>query len=145
MGQAPPVAEEPIHVTPGLVNVEEKVEYRDENGNLLNEEQVKALEGKVSFSTKYETRTRLIDDAGNELVDVPAAAKGEPEDSSFAGTLAEAEEPSTGFEGSPSGAPPKVNVNEDLNKESKVEEIVKSSQKAEPESDASAATGRDEL
>ena len=46
---------------------EEKIEYRDEHGNLLDEEQVKALEGKVSFQTKYETRTRVVDDAGNEL------------------------------------------------------------------------------
>ena len=46
---------------------EEKVEYRDEDGNLLDEEQVKALEGKVSFSTRYETRTRLVDAAGNEV------------------------------------------------------------------------------
>lgn len=129
-------------MTPGLVNVEEKIEYRDESGNILNEDQVKALEGKVSFSTKYETRTRLIDDNGNEIAE--SAAAEEPEES-FAGTLAEAEEPSTGFEGSPSGSPPKVNVNEDLNKESKVEKAAESSKKAEPESDASAATGRDEL
>lgn len=48
---------------------EEKIEYRDEDGNLLDEEQVKALEGKVSFSTRYETRTRLVDEAGNEVHD----------------------------------------------------------------------------
>ncbi|KAK7537170.1 dolichyl-phosphate-mannose-protein mannosyltransferase [Phyllosticta citribraziliensis] len=47
--------------------VDEKVEYRDENGNILNEEQVKALEGKVSFKTRYETRTRLVDSAGNDV------------------------------------------------------------------------------
>ncbi|KAI0172433.1 glycosyltransferase family 39 protein [Hypoxylon sp. FL1284] len=49
---------------------EEKVEYRDQDGNLLNEEQVKALEGKVEFKTKYETRTRVVDANGDE-VDVP--------------------------------------------------------------------------
>lgn len=41
--------------------MEEKVEYRDEDGNLLDEAQVAALEGKVSFSTRYETRTRMVD------------------------------------------------------------------------------------
>ncbi|KAI0395203.1 dolichyl-phosphate-mannose-protein mannosyltransferase 1 [Xylariaceae sp. FL0594] len=51
-----------------VVAHEEKVEYRDQDGNLLNEEQVKALEGKVEFKTKYETRTRLIDSAGNEVM-----------------------------------------------------------------------------
>ncbi|KAI0012044.1 glycosyltransferase family 39 protein [Xylariaceae sp. FL0662B] len=46
---------------------EEKIEYRDQDGNILNEEQVKALEGKVEFKTRYETRTRVIDGDGNEV------------------------------------------------------------------------------
>lgn len=48
---------------------EEKVEYRDQDGNLLNEDQVAALEkeGKVSFQTRYETRTRVLDASGNEV------------------------------------------------------------------------------
>lgn len=50
-----------------VVSKEERVEYRDQNGNLLDEEQVKALEGKVEFKTKYETRTRVLDGAGNEV------------------------------------------------------------------------------
>ncbi|KAI1766103.1 glycosyltransferase family 39 protein [Hypoxylon sp. FL1150] len=53
-----------------VIGREERVEYRDQDGNILNEEQVKALEGKVEFKTKYETRTRVIDGNGNE-VDVP--------------------------------------------------------------------------
>ncbi|KAL9608692.1 MAG: hypothetical protein Q9167_006494 [Letrouitia subvulpina] len=54
----------------------EKVEYRDQDGNILNEEQVAALEGKVSFETRYETRTRVIDANGNEIVDGPVGADG---------------------------------------------------------------------
>ena len=50
-----------------VIAQEESIEYRDDQGNLLNEEQVAALEGKASFQTKYETRTRLVDEAGNEL------------------------------------------------------------------------------
>ncbi|GKT46085.1 uncharacterized protein ColSpa_06266 [Colletotrichum spaethianum] len=50
-----------------VLSREEKVEYRDQNGNLLDEEQVKALEGKVEFKTKYETRTRVVDASGNEV------------------------------------------------------------------------------
>lgn len=50
-----------------VLKKEEKLEYRDQDGNLLNEEQVKELEGKVEFQTKYETRTRVVDEAGNEL------------------------------------------------------------------------------
>lgn len=55
---------------------EEKVEYRDQDGNLLDKEQVSSLEGKVSFQTRYETRTRVIDAAGNAIADGPAGAEG---------------------------------------------------------------------
>lgn len=52
-----------------VIGREEKVEYRDEHGNLLDAAQVSALEkeGKVTFKTKYETRTRMVDAAGNEI------------------------------------------------------------------------------
>jgi dolichyl-phosphate-mannose-protein mannosyltransferase len=58
-----------------VIGKEERVEYRDQDGNLLNEEQVKALEGKVEFKTRYETRTRVVDAEGNEVpgADVPVA------------------------------------------------------------------------
>lgn len=51
---------------PHVVGREESIEYRDEKGNLLDPEQVAALqrEGKVSFSTRYETRTRVYDPDG---------------------------------------------------------------------------------
>ncbi|KAK8070450.1 Dolichyl-phosphate-mannose--protein mannosyltransferase 1 [Apiospora hydei] len=45
-----------------------------EDGNLLDDEQVKALEGKVEFKTRYETRTRVVDAAGNELESPPEMA-----------------------------------------------------------------------
>lgn len=52
-----------------MIAQEEKVEYRDQNGNLLDEAQVQALlaDGKASFETKYETRTKLVDEMGNEV------------------------------------------------------------------------------
>lgn len=55
-------------IPPGqrLVKREERIEYRDQDGNILDEEQVKALEGKVEFKTRYETRTRVLDADGNE-------------------------------------------------------------------------------
>lgn len=59
-----------------VVHQEEKVEYRDQDGNLLDESQVAELEGNVSFSTKYETRTRIIDAGGNEIGDASAGAEG---------------------------------------------------------------------
>ncbi|KAL2269379.1 hypothetical protein VTJ83DRAFT_1563 [Remersonia thermophila] len=64
----------PVPANHQLLRKEEHVEYRDQDGNLLNEEQVKALEGKVEFKTRYETRTRIIDPNGNEVVLPP----GEP-------------------------------------------------------------------
>lgn len=51
-----------------ILTQEEKIEFRDEQGNILNEEQIAALDGKVSFKTRYETRTRLVDAQGNELL-----------------------------------------------------------------------------
>lgn len=56
-------------VPPGqrLVKREERIEYRDQDGNVLNDEQVKALEGKVEFKTRYETRTRMVDAEGREF------------------------------------------------------------------------------
>lgn len=57
---------------------EEKIEYRDQDGNMLNEEQVKALEGKVEFKTRYETRTRVVDAMGNEINVSPEAAVAPP-------------------------------------------------------------------
>jgi dolichyl-phosphate-mannose-protein mannosyltransferase len=70
-------------VTPGvnaplqsgsIVHREERIEYRDEHGNILNEDQIKELSGKVSFQTRYETRTRIIDALGNELYEGPAGS-----------------------------------------------------------------------
>lgn len=64
-----------------VLSREQRVEYRDQDGNILNEEQVKALEGKVEFKTRYETRTRVIDDKGNELpvpIDESLAGKEAP-------------------------------------------------------------------
>ena len=54
----------------------ERVEYRDQDGNILNDDQVKALDGKVSFETRYETRTRVIDADGSEIADGPVGAEG---------------------------------------------------------------------
>ena len=59
-----------------VLNREDRVEYRDQDGNLLDEKQVADLEGKVSFSTRYETRTRVVDADGNEIADGSAGAEG---------------------------------------------------------------------
>ncbi|KAF1814530.1 protein mannosyltransferase 1 [Eremomyces bilateralis CBS 781.70] len=64
-----PQVEQPPPVVDGQVVIgrEENVEYHDEHGNTLNDEQVSALQGKVSFQTRYETRTRIVDADGNEI------------------------------------------------------------------------------
>ena len=168
-GPAPPVAEDPkenVHITPGQgirhVNedgsvTEEKVEYRDENGNLLDEEQVRALQGKVSFSTRYETRTRLVDEAGNEIWDEPLAdgeggAGGEAGGAAQGGveggpgTSADGVDPGTANvkgEGEANTLPPKAGVEGDVEKE-KVR-VEGAGVTAEPESEVGRETGRDEL
>ena len=64
-----------------VIGREERVEYRDQDGNLLNDEQVAALmkEGSATFETKYETRTRLVDAAGNEIQGEEAIAPEHPD------------------------------------------------------------------
>jgi dolichyl-phosphate-mannose-protein mannosyltransferase len=151
VGPAPPVAEDPkkdVNVTPqekpvvpSGATTEEKVEFRDENGNLLDEEQVKAMEGKVSFSTRYETRTRLVDQAGNEIYE--GVVEGDEAD--HAGTYAEGQNPDTQDplgENEANTVPPQAAVKDDLRKEKSVEESVVV---PEPESDASVKTGKGEL
>ncbi|KAI9843980.1 MAG: hypothetical protein M1838_002386 [Thelocarpon superellum] len=64
-----------------IVSREERIEYRDQNGNLLDEAQVEALKAEsgaaLSFSTRYETRTRVIDAAGNEIAIMDGGGEGE--------------------------------------------------------------------
>jgi dolichyl-phosphate-mannose-protein mannosyltransferase len=67
-GKPGAVSGAPLAPNQRLVHTEERVEYRDQDGNLLNEEQVRALEGKVEFKTRYETRTRVVDAQGNEVL-----------------------------------------------------------------------------
>ncbi|KAJ4417187.1 Dolichyl-phosphate-mannose--protein mannosyltransferase 1 [Gnomoniopsis sp. IMI 355080] len=64
------VSEAPIPPGQRLVKREERIEYRDQDGNILDPEAVKELEGKVEFKTRYETRTRMINDAGKEIEEI---------------------------------------------------------------------------
>ena len=125
---------------PGQGHTEERVEFRDENGKLLNDDEVKALEGKVSFSTRYETRTRLLDADGNELHE---SVVGEP---GVAGTIAHGENPETpgAPEGAASSKPAKNDARADVSKEKKVD-IAASAKAAEPESPVGKASVKDEL
>ena len=161
-GPAPPVADDPkdeVNVTPqpalgdlsvgapGQGHTEERVEYRDENGRLLNEAQVKELEGKVEFTTRYETRTRLLDTAGNEVDEIVAEGNDDGgEESSTVPAKADGEDPETsGVKvGKASDRPAKVAVGEDVVKERKVGGAV-SEKGARPESPVGKASGRDEL
>lgn len=61
-----------------FLSVEEKVEYRDQDGNILGEAQVAALEGKASFQTRYDTRTQVLDPADKEAKDLPSAVAPAP-------------------------------------------------------------------
>lgn len=59
----------PLPLGQAHASIERRVEYRDQDGNILDEEQVAALlkNADVSFETKYETRTKVIDEQGREI------------------------------------------------------------------------------
>ncbi len=125
-----------------IVSKEERIEYRDENGRILNEEEVKALADKVSFKTRYETRTRIVDAEGNEiyegLVDSHEAAEEHgvaPPHPDVEGRNPETEEGAQAAEAS--DVPPTVEVVEDQQKEKSVEQ---KANEAKPASEQKAAT-----
>ncbi|KAF1958862.1 PMT-domain-containing protein [Byssothecium circinans] len=136
-----PVVSDPPSADPNelpVVSKEERVEFRDENGRVLNDEEVAALQGKVSIKTRYETRTRIIDEEGREifesLVDareVDGVAPPHPD--------VEGRNPETNNvgEAEASDSPPTVEVKEDRQKEKSVE---KEAKKPKPASEAKAAT-----
>lgn len=99
------------------------------------------MEGKVSFSTRYETRTRLVDEAGNEIYEGIVEGDG----AGVAGSYAEGRNPDTKDpvgENEANSVPPQVGVKDDLRKEKSVEQSVAV---PEPESDPSKSTGKEEL
>ncbi|KAI1003687.1 Dolichyl-phosphate-mannose--protein mannosyltransferase 1 [Podosphaera aphanis] len=59
--------DQPAPADPRILFREDKVEYEDQDGNPLDVQQVQALRGHVSFKTRYETRTRLVDAKGHKL------------------------------------------------------------------------------
>jgi len=144
----PPAAAAPADGKGGhVVGREEKVEYRDEQGNLLNDEQVAELKGKVSFQTRYETRTRIIDADGHELYN--GAADMVPE--SLRQQVApphpdvEGQNPETGNASAeqPSAQPPKVEVESDVEKEKSIAEAETTA--AKPAGEGNEATSKQEL
>jgi dolichyl-phosphate-mannose-protein mannosyltransferase len=125
-----------------VVSKEERIEYRDENGRVLDEEEVAALAGKVSFKTRYETRTRIIDGQGNEIYEGLVDAHGGEDQPGVAPPHPDVEgrNPETQQDSEPaeaSYAPPTVEVQEDQQKEKSVEQEKK---EAKPASEAQAAT-----
>ncbi|KAI9754020.1 MAG: hypothetical protein M4579_004896 [Chaenotheca gracillima] len=127
---------------PGAFGREEKVEYRDQAGNILDEAQVAELEGKVSFETRYETRTRVVDAAGNLLPDgVPVEGVAPPHPD------AEGRNPETLGNGPSHDVvieqPATADAVDDVNKERSVVKGEKGNDgKPRPASDANEATKR---
>ena len=127
-----------------VVSREERVEYRDEHGRILNEEEVAELSGKVSFQTRYETRTRVLDAQGNEVYEGLVDAHGPAEEAGVApphpdveGRNPETAEKEPAAEASE--LPPTVDVAEDQQKEQSVEQQKKDAQ-PKPGSEAQSAT-----
>jgi len=97
---------------------------------------VEALRGQVEFQTRYETRTRLLDAAGNEIYNKVVEGDGQQKDSS----VAEKPEPEPETaSGSPvpvaSDEPAHVDVDADLAKEQHVDAANTAAAAAEPGSE----------
>lgn len=125
-----------------IVSKEERIEYRDENGRILNEEEVKALADKVSFKTRYETRTRIVDAQGNEIYEGLVDSHESAEEHGVAPPHPDAEgrNPETqeaGEAAEASDVPPTVEVGEDQKKERSIE---REANEAKPASEQQAAT-----
>ncbi|KAK3337507.1 glycosyltransferase family 39 protein [Cercophora scortea] len=135
---APPVAAQRI------LSREERIEYRDQDGNLLNEEQVKALEGKVEFKTRYETRTRIVDANGNEIVSPDSPAPEKPAAPDAAAGVAP---PHPDVQGANSETPKNLVPDESIPpaKESIEGEKEREGSAAKPASDSTEATAKSEL
>lgn len=148
MSEAPKFRPAPSHsFGHSIVSREEKIEYRDQDGNLLDEAAVKALEGKVSFKTRYETRTRLIDGSGNEIgeqeaheaaVDKAPVAPPHPDEEGVDPETPAAPEKSVAAE-APAEVKPEE-VKEDLKKEDAIPEKIQELKEAQPASDVEEAT-----
>ena len=121
---------------------EEKVEYRDQDGNLLNEEQVAELKGKVSFETKYETSTKVLDAAGNEIKD-PLPAGGEGHAPPHPDIERQPETVKDDVEDNKREYPATASPDDDVRKEKSVEGLQDG--KPKPGSEGNEATGKDEL
>ncbi|KAE9969078.1 hypothetical protein BLS_005516 [Venturia inaequalis] len=134
----PPPQQAPQAGVERVINREEKVEFRDENGRLLGPEEVEKLKDKVIFQTRYETRTRIIDAAGNEVYEEPV--DGAPQQVAPPHPDVEGPNPSTGNAPSESDAskqPPVAEVGSIKDEQSIIEE----EKKPKPGSEGNEATG----
>lgn len=120
-----------------VVSQEQMVEYRDEAGNILDAEQVKALKGKVRFETLHETRTRVVDEQGSEI---PVPEGGWPADLGIgvAPPHPDVESPDKETPQKDTAAPPDAAASRDG-------ELEAERAKAKPASDSKDATGKEEL
>ena len=144
---AKPIAEQIIG---NIVREEQKVEYRDQDGNILNEEQVKALEGQVEFKTKYETRIKTLDADG---IEIPGAYRviGESEEEVLDQNILQVapqgvnEETEKGAEVvEPRDQPPQVDVKPELVKAEVPEEVLMDAKPAsEAESETASSVGEE--
>lgn len=138
----PPVGAPAVPSDLPVVSKEERVEYRDENGRILNEDEVAALADKVSFKTRYETRTRVVDAQGNEIYEGLVEAHEPAEEHGVAPPHPDAEgrNPETkeaGEAAEASDVPPTVEAIEDQKKEKSIE---REANEAKPASEQQAAT-----
>ena len=120
-----------------VVKEEEMVEYRDQDGNLLDEAEVAALDSDVEYSTHYETRVKVVDADGNFLreegPDEEAIAPPHPD--------VDGRNPETsGDQATADAQPATADVGDDLEKEQNVEQGQDQVGEAKPASEGQPAT-----
>ncbi|KAI9848546.1 MAG: hypothetical protein M1837_007215 [Sclerophora amabilis] len=117
-----------------------KVRYKDNEGNELNEAQVAELSDNVSFETLYETSTRYLDAAGNELPPDAAAESVAPPHPDVEGRNPETLDGAIGDEGARE-QPATADADVDVDKEqSVVKGEMGNDGKPRPASEANEAT-----
>lgn len=112
-----------------ILGRESAIEYRDENGNILDPAEIEAMKDQISFETRYETRTRLVDLANGHT----ALEGDDTEEKSYAGTIALGENPETSAVESVVGeTPASAAVGDDVQKEMSVEAEAERTADAQP-------------
>ena len=125
-----------------IISMEQSYEYRDQEGNPLEPEQVEQLrDAGIEFETKHEVRTRMIDESGNEISSQAGVHPQHPDAEGLNPNTAGVEKKDSEAEREANDSPPNVDAGVDTRQQASVnsKEQRKSGQ-AQPGSERASAT-----